>query len=186
MVEQGYRPGMPNALRRTTPVRLGAPGPYVLAMVCATLGWLPMRIWEEWRGSWLRAVVEAGISGVIWGVFLLFTLNRWGRAPRAAERERAAAWRRTEAALRQGDPPADEAGRAALTDYLPGVRRGALLGAAVGAVELGGLAVLAVRTGWWGAAIGFGVVLVVVLGVAVRTLRRERRLRAALAPVRGG
>ncbi|MCT2281698.1 hypothetical protein M3G91_29285, partial [Micromonospora chalcea] len=96
------------------------------------------------------------------------------------------AWAVAETALRRGEPPADEAERAAVADNLPAIRRGALIGAVGGVVLLGPLIVLALRVGWELAAAGFGIVLVAVLAEAVRTGRRERRLRAALAPVRGG
>ncbi|MFI7074189.1 hypothetical protein [Micromonospora sediminicola] len=178
---------MAASTRRTTPVRLGAPGPYVLAMTVATLAWLPVRIWEEWHGSLPVAVVRAGLSGVIWGFVFLFVLNRWGRPPRtAAEEDRTSAWLRTETALRRGEPRADEADLAAVRDNLPGVRRGALLGAVAGAVTLGVLIGFAVHVGREATAIGFGVVLVAVLAVAARTRHRERRLRARLASVQGG
>ncbi|SCG79421.1 hypothetical protein [Micromonospora humi] len=164
-------------------VRLGQPGPYVIFMIIAALGWLPLRLWDERDGSALVAVVRAGLGGVIWGAFpfLLSLGGRMGRKRRtAAEAERAVGWRVTEVALRSGEPPADEAGRAAVVDDLPAVRRGALGGAAVGTLFLGALAALAVAVGWTASAIGFGVVLVVVLAVAARTARRERRLRAAV------
>ncbi|MEW2590648.1 hypothetical protein AB0893_09545 [Micromonospora aurantiaca] len=166
-------------------LRFGAPGPYVLSMVFTGLAWLPIRLWEERDGSVQIAVLRAGLAAVIWGFAFFFTLSRFGK-PRPAEADRVAAWAVTETALRRGEPPADEAGRAAVTDDLSAVRRGALFGAVGGVVLLGPLIVLAIRAGWEFAAAGFGIVLVAILAEAVRTGRRERRLRAALAPVRGG
>ncbi|WBC09659.1 hypothetical protein [Micromonospora sp. WMMA1947] len=154
-------------------------------MLIVGLLWLPVRLWEEQDGSVEIAVVRAGLNAVIWGFAFFFTLSRFGK-PRPAEAGRVAAWAVTETALRRGEPPADEAGRAAVADNLPAVRRGARFGAAGGMALLGPLIVLALRVGWELAAAGFGIVLVAVLAEAVRTGRRERRLRAALAPVRGG
>ncbi|MFD4205493.1 hypothetical protein ACFWRG_05840 [Micromonospora tulbaghiae] len=164
-------------------LRFGAPGPYVLSMVFTGLAWLPIRLWEERDGSAQIAVLRAGLAAVIWG-FVFFFLVARGK-PRPAEADRAAAWAVTETALRRGEPPADEAGRAAVTDNLSAVRRGALFGAAGGVVLLGPLIVLAIRAGWELAGVGFGIVLVAVLVEAVRTGRRERRLRAALGSVQG-
>ncbi|PTA44288.1 hypothetical protein C8054_20565 [Micromonospora sp. RP3T] len=162
-------------------VRLGPPAPYVLFMVLATLGWLPVRLWEERDGSVLVALVRAGLNGVIWGIIFPFVMSRMGRRHRtAAEAERAAAWGVTRAALRRGEPPTGEAGRAAVTDDLPAVRRGALWGAVLGTLFLGALIGLAVHVGRTASAIGFGVILVAVLAEAARTRFRERRLRAAL------
>ncbi|MDO3682392.1 hypothetical protein [Micromonospora sp. C28ISP2-4] len=175
---------MADSRPRVSLFRFGAPGPYVASMVFTGLGWLPIRLWEERDGSVQVAVLRAGLAAVIWGFAFFFLVAR-GR-PRAAEAERAAAWAVTETALRRGEPPADEAGRAAVADNLPAVRRGALFGAAGGVVLLVPLIVLAIRAGWEAAAVGFGIVLVAVLAEAVRTGRRERRLRAALTPVQGG
>ncbi|MBO4143715.1 hypothetical protein J5U46_26570 [Micromonospora tulbaghiae] len=169
---------------RVSLFRYGAPGPYVVSVLIAGLLWLPIRLWER-DGSVPAAVVEAGLNAVIWGFAFYFTLSRFGK-PRPAEADRAADWAVTEAALRRGEPPADEAERAAVADNLPAIRRGALFGAAGGVVLLGPLIVLAIRGGWELAAVGFGIVLVAVLAEAVRTGRRERRLRAALTPVQGG
>ncbi len=164
-------------------LRFGAPGPYVTSMAFSGAVWLAIRLWER-DGSVQVAVVRAGLGAVIYG-FMFFGVN-WFQKPRGAEAERAAAWAIAETALRRGEPPADEEGRAAVADNLAAIRRGALFGAAGGVVLLGPLIVLAVRIGWEATAGGFGLVLVVVLAVAVRTGWRERRLRAALAPVRGG
>ncbi|MBQ1042230.1 hypothetical protein KBX35_15710 [Micromonospora sp. C32] len=164
--------------------RYGAPGPYVISMLLAGLLWLPIRLWER-DGSVPAAVVEAGLNAVIWGFGFYFALSRFGK-PRPAEADRVAAWAVAETALRRGEPPADEAGRAAVADNLPAVRRGALFGAVGGALLLGALIVLALGVGSEVAAVGFGIVLVAVLVDAVRTGRRERRLRAALASVQGG
>ncbi|SBT68073.1 hypothetical protein GA0070622_5163 [Micromonospora sediminicola] len=172
--------------RRGSPVRLGPPGSYVMFMLIAGLCWLPLRLWDERDGSALVAVVRAGLGGVIWGFLFLFILGRWGEPRTPAEAERNAGWRLTMAALRRGEPPTDEADLAAVTDNLPAVRRGALLGAVGGTVLLGVLIVIALHVGWTGSAIGFGVVLVAVLAQAARTRHRERRLRARLASVQGG
>ncbi|WBC14653.1 hypothetical protein O7600_26755 [Micromonospora sp. WMMA1998] len=163
--------------RRGSPIRLGPPGSYVTFMLLATLCWLPLRLWDERDGSALVAVVRAGLGGVIWGFLFLFVMSRWGRPRTAAEAERIAGWRLTTAALRRGEPPTDEADLAAVTDNLPAVRRGVLLGA---------LIAIALHVGWTASAIGFGVVLVAVLAVAARTRHRERRLRVRLASVQGG
>ncbi|WP_431876273.1 hypothetical protein [Micromonospora marina] len=175
---------MADSRPRASLLRLGAPGPYVMAMVIAGLVWLPIRLWEERDGSAQMALLRAGLNAVIWGLLFVFVLARVAK-PRPAEAERATAWATTETALRRGEPPADEAGRAAVADNLPAVRRGALFGAAGGVLLLGPLIVLAIRAGWEFAAAGFGIVLVAILAEAVRTGRRERRLRAALTPVRG-
>ncbi|MDW3846730.1 hypothetical protein NMK34_08935 [Micromonospora sp. BRA006-A] len=164
--------------------RYGAPGPYVISMLLAGLLWLPIRLWER-DGSVQEAVVEAGLNAVIWGFAFYFALSRFGK-PRPAEADRVVAWAVAETALRRGEPPADEAGRAAVADNLPAIRRGALFGAVGGVVLLGPLIVLAIRAGWEFAAAGFGIVLAAILAEAVRTGRRERRLRAALTPVLGG
>ncbi|MET7833859.1 hypothetical protein [Micromonospora sediminicola] len=171
---------------RGSPIRLGPPGSYMVFMLAATLWWLPLRWWEERHGSPLVAVVRAGLTGVVWGAMFLFILSRWGKPRTTAEAERNAGWRLTMAALRRGEPPTDEADLAAVTDNLPAVRRGALLGAVGGTVLLGVLIVIALHVGWTGSAIGFGVVLVAVLAEAARTRYRERRLRARLASVQGG
>ncbi|WP_140157951.1 hypothetical protein [Micromonospora sp. NBS 11-29] len=166
---------------RLSVTQLGSPGPYVAFMLFATLLWLPLRLWEERHGSALVAVVRAGLGGVIWGILFTFVMSRWGTSHRTvADAERAAVWRLTEVALRRGEPPADEAERAAVTDDLPAVRRGALWGAGVGTLFLGVLIVLAVHVGWETSAIGFGVILVAMLAEAARTRHRERRLRARL------
>ncbi|MEU8068559.1 MULTISPECIES: hypothetical protein [unclassified Micromonospora] len=164
-------------------LRFGAPGPYVISMAFAGVAWLAIRLWDR-DESVQVAVLDAGLHGVIYG--LMFFMLNWFQKPGAAEAERAAAWAVTETGLRRGEPPVDEAGRAAVADNLPVVRRGALFGAAGGVLLLGPLIVLAIRTGWESAAVGFGIVLVAILAEAVRTGLRERRLRAALAPVRGG
>ncbi|MFJ5545479.1 hypothetical protein [Micromonospora chalcea] len=154
-------------------------------MLIFGVAWLPVRLWVD-RGEPLpTGVLEAGLNAVIWGFLYLFLLSRLGTA-RGDHAERVAAWAVAETALRRGEPPADEAERAAVADNLPAIRRGALIGAVGGVVLLGPLIVLALRVGWELAAAGFGIVLVAVLAEAVRTGRRERRLRAALAPVRGG
>lgn len=180
---QGYDPGMADSRPRVALLRYGPPGPYVVSMLLAGLLWLPIRLWER-DGSAQAAVVEAGLNAVIWGFAFYFALSRFGK-PRPAEADSVAAWATTETALRRGEPPADEAGRAAVADNLSAARRGALFGAAGGVLLLGPLIVLAIRTGWELPAAGFGIVLVAILAEAVRTSRRERRLRAALTPVRG-
>ncbi|MBC8994521.1 hypothetical protein H9X95_30765 [Micromonospora chalcea] len=106
--------------------------------------WLAIRLWER-DGSVQVAVVRAGLGAVIYG-FMFFGVN-WFQKPRGAEAERAAAWAIAETALRRGEPPADEEGRAAVADNLAAIRRGALFGAAGGVVLLGPLIVLAVRIG---------------------------------------
>lgn len=175
---------MADSRPRASLLRLGSPGPYVVSMAVVGLLWLPIRLWEERDGSVQVAVLRAGLAAVIWGLLFVFVLGRFGK-PRPAEAERTAAWATTETALRRGEPPADEAGRAAVADNLPAVRRGALVGAVGGGLLLGPLIVLAIRAGWEFAAVGFGIVLVAILAESVRTGRRERRLRAALTPVRG-
>ncbi|PPA56315.1 hypothetical protein [Micromonospora chalcea] len=169
---------------RVSLLRFGAPGPYVVSVLIAGLLWLPIRLWER-DGSAQAAVVETGLNAVIWGFAFFFALSRFGK-PRPAEADRVAAWAVAETALRRGEPPADEAGRAAVADNLSAIRRGALFGAAGGVVLLGPLTVLAIRAGSELAAAGLGIVLAAVLAEAVRTGRRERRLRAALASVQGG
>ncbi|MBB5112278.1 hypothetical protein FHU28_002117 [Micromonospora echinospora] len=175
---------MADSRPRVSLLRFGAPGPYVVSMLIAGLLWLPIRLWER-DGSVQAAVVQAGLNAVIWGFAFFFTLS-WFAKPRPAEADRVAAWAVVETALRRGEPPADEAGRAAVADNLPAVRRGALFGVAGGVLLLGALIVLALDAGSEVAAVGFGIVLVAVLADAVRTARRERRLRAALASVQGG
>ncbi|MEU9823658.1 hypothetical protein [Micromonospora chersina] len=166
--------------RRAVLVPLGAPAPYVLGTVFATLCWLPVRLWEERHGSPLVALVRAGLTGLVWGVFFL-AMHRLNRARTTAEAERAAAWDTTRAALRSGEPPTDEAGRAAVVDHLPAARRGALLGALLGTALLGPLAALAVHVGRTVTATAFALVVAMVLAVAARTLFQVRGLRRALA-----
>ncbi len=179
----GTAPGMANP--RGSLLRLGAPGPYVVHTLIFGIASVPVRLWLDRDGSLPAVVLESGLNAVIWGLLFVFLLGRFGK-PRRVEAERVAAWAVTETALRRGEPPADEAGRAAVADNLAAVRRGALFGAVGGVVLLGPLIVLAIRAGWEFAAAGFGIILVAILAEAVRTGRRERRLRAALTPVQGG
>ncbi|GAA3741611.1 hypothetical protein [Micromonospora maritima] len=166
--------------------RFGPPGSYAVSMLVATLVWLPLKLWEGRHGSPLLAIVRAGLFGVVWGTVFPFLLSFVVKPRNPAEAEWTAGWRRTATALRRGQPPADEAERAAVTDNLPAVRRGALIGPAVGIPLFAALIGVALHVGRTASALWFAAVLAAVLVVAVLTGRRERRLRARLASVQGG
>ncbi|SCF38069.1 hypothetical protein GA0074696_5086 [Micromonospora purpureochromogenes] len=167
--------------RRTPLIRLGAPGPYVLAATFATALWFPARWYDDPDGPLPVALVRAGLWGVIWALFIfLVAVMPRGRRTRAEE-ERDEAWRTTRSALRRGAVSDDEAERAAVLDHLPVARRGALVGAVGGTLLFGALAWVALTVGRPASALLFGLVLGAVLAVAARTLFRVRRLTAALA-----
>ena len=155
--------------RRLPLIRLGAPGPYVLAAALATAGWFVARLLDGAGGAAPEALLDAGTGGVTWGLFplVLGWVVRANRDP---------AWETATRALRRGTPPADEWARAATIDHLPMARRGAAIGLAGGALLFGGLATLALALGRPLTAALHGLILVAVSAVAALTLARLRRL----------
>ncbi|MEH0974137.1 hypothetical protein V6U77_23690 [Micromonospora sp. CPCC 205546] len=170
----------PRRTLRPPLIRLGAPGPYVLAAAFATAAWFAARLLDGSGRSPAEALLGAGVGGVPWGLFPL-TLGWVVRA------DRDPAWEAARRALRRGRLPADEQARAAAVDHLPVARRGAVLGMAGGVALFGGLAALAVALDRPLTAGLLGTVLAVVLAVAALTMARVRRLERSLGdPGQGG
>ncbi|MGX4655925.1 hypothetical protein ACWCHM_19745 [Micromonospora sp. SCSIO 07396] len=157
--------------RRELLLRLGAPGPYVLAAAFATALWFPLRLFEDPDRSIPLALVRAGLTGVVWGLFPFLM----------AAVSRSRAQDRSLVALRRGVVPVDEPDRAAVVDRLPATRRGALIAVVGGVLLFGGLAALAPTVDRTASGVAFLVVLMVVLTIAGVTLGRVRRLGRRLA-----
>ncbi|RKN49206.1 hypothetical protein [Micromonospora endolithica] len=157
---------MARSLRDLFPIRLGPPGVYVACALLATLLWFPVKLYERSDEPLSLVVVRAGTWGAVWGLFAPLT--------HLMERRRAA---RSRGAAGSGE--AGHAGRGAesadLAEQVRTARRGAWTGIVIGVPLFGGLAVLASGIDWFATAVGFGVVLAVVLAVAGRSLARARR-----------
>jgi hypothetical protein len=133
----------------------GPPGRYAVTCVALSALWFPFRLLFD-RGDPIAEIVAAsGMQGALWALIPVF-LNR----PQ---------WH----ARRGATDPAENRQPVPTPEGIAWARRGAFLGMAAGVPFAGVLLVVCLSTGReWAFTVFFGLLLVIIVAVAVRSLRR--------------
>ncbi|BEL04555.1 hypothetical protein Q0Z83_027460 [Actinoplanes sichuanensis] len=132
----------------------GAPGWFVVASAVLAVLWFPARLFLDGDDPVVTVIARSGLYGAVWAMML--PVIEW--CDRNVTRRR----------IRRANDHE--------TSATPGhVRRGALVGLAVGVPFYGGLLVFCLITGRsWSYTAIYGVILVAVVAVAVARLQRSR------------